>query len=136
METQQVQAYIVARKHFPKAPAKDLLDSIDLCSAAGGLYVKPEITFAFFRYHPGQWIGEKRMFDVVCEWDIETLKQLDLSDGPCVHVMFFETKVQAYKTFRRLIDALNAEAVSGHRFKKNGERHFSFRSNQRYKHAL
>src|SRR5688500_6028456 len=73
--SQLLEAYKIARKYFPKTPSADLLEAIELCRAANCLFVEPGIVFAAFRYHPGQIIGGKRMFEIVKDWDIETLKR-------------------------------------------------------------
>ena len=131
--TELLEAYRIARRYFPKLDANQLLDAIDLCRKAGGLYVSRGITFATFQYHPGQVIGGKRMLDIIAEWDIETLKQLDLSQGPILHIMFFSTTGNCQRVFRRMVDAINPEGCSAHRFKKNGDTVFSVRKNARHK---
>jgi hypothetical protein len=129
---QLIDAWKLARKHFPKEPAQSLLDGLELCRDNGGLYKTQLVCFAFFRYHPGGMVEDRRMFDVVREWDILTLKQLDLSAGPVVHVMFFSADNGCFDIFRRLINALNPKGVSAHRIKSNGLYHFSLRKHVRY----
>lgn len=133
-----IQAFRIARKFFPKLDAEELLNSIELCRDAGCLYLwphdKPSIVFAGFRYHPGEIIGGKRMFDIVKDWDIVTLNTLDLSSGPIVHVMFFYAKAHCQRVFRQTLAALRAEGASAHRYKKNGQRVFSIRQDVRFKH--
>lgn len=130
-----IAAFQIARKYFPKTPAKDLLESIELCREAGGLFVRPSIVFAGFRYHPGQIVNGRRLFDIVGDWDVQTLRRLDLREGPIVHVMFFHTTASCQRVFRTILDALRVEGASAHRIKRDGSRVFSLRKNVRAKHV-
>lgn len=124
-------AYRIAHKHFPDAPDNELRQAIALCERADGLFITENLSLAFFRYHPGMIVDGKRMFEIVKDWDGETLNKLDLRDGPIVHVMFFSCpKGSGYRIFRRLMDSLHIQGVSGHRI-KNGERFFILRAHRR-----
>lgn len=132
-----VEAFRIIRKAFPDEAAEDLLELLELCRKNDGLLVAPrsEMVMGYFRYNPGQKIGERKMIDIVKDYDFETLKLLDLRNGIVVHIVGFASPLGGgFGAMRPILHALNARAVSTHRI-KNGERYFALRKNVRFREA-
>ena len=128
-------AYRIIRKAFPEETAEDLLELLELCRKNDGLLVaaQSEMVMGYFRYNPGSKIGERKMIDVVKDYDIETLKVLDLREGIVVHIVGFASPLGGgFRAMRPILHALNPRAVSTHRVKPGG-RYFALRKNVRYR---
>ena len=128
-------AYRIIRKAFPDEPAEDLLELLELCRRNDGLLVAPasEVVLGVIRYNPGSKIGDRRMIDVVKDYDVEILKMLDLREGIVVHIIGFASPLGGgFRAMRPILHALNPRAVSTHRI-KNGERYFALRKNVRFR---
>ncbi len=127
------EAFEITKKAFPNEEPKILLELLDICLKNQGLYVAPAagMVMGFFRYNPRLRIGERTLLDTVKDYDYETLKLLDLSDGEVVHIVgFASNKGDGYRIVRKFIKALNPRAVSTHRF-RDGVRYFCCRKNVR-----
>lgn len=130
-----IEAYRILRKAFPNEPSEDLLELLEICRRNDGLLVAPrsEMVMGYFRYYPGATVGDRKMIDVVKNYDIETLKKIPLIEGPIIHVVGFTApKGCGYKIMRRIFHALNGRGVSAHRI-KNGESYFVLRKNVRWR---
>ena len=128
-------AYRIIRKAFPEETTETLLELLELCRRNDGLLVAPqsELVMGYFRYNPGSKIGERKMIDVVSNYDIETLKVLDLREGMVVHIVGFASPLGGgFRAMRPILHALNPQAVSTHRVKPDG-RYFALRKNVRYR---
>jgi len=123
-------AYRLARKSFPNATSDELLDLLELCRKNNGLFIDRdlEIVMGVFWYYPGSRIAGKKMVDIVKEYDLDTLKLLDLREGSVLHIVGYVGPKGAFPMVRKMIHDLNPRAVSTHREKPEG-RYFALRKN-------
>lgn len=130
-----IDAYRILRKAFPDESAEMLLELLELCRKNDGLLVAPqsEMVMGYFRYNPAAKLGERKMIDVVKDYDIEALKVLDLREGDVVHVVGFTApKGYGFRFFRKFVNALNPRGVSAHRI-SDGGKYFVLRKHVRWR---
>jgi hypothetical protein len=136
IDQQLLDAFSLIRPHYPQFSTEQILAGLLLCQKNGGLWTyptpKPRTLLAGFRYHPLAMVEARRMLAVVQAFDIETLKQRDLTRGPCLHVVAFVTPVDCVKVFRAMIDVLNPFTISAHRW-NHGAFRFRLKKNPHYK---
>lgn len=132
------EAFLVVRKYFPQFENDQILQGLAICQRAGGLYTmprsKPTTVLATFRYHPLEMVDNRRMLEVVEQFDLETLATKPLVTGPCLHVVAFVTDLPGYTTFQSMMRVLNPFAISVHRW-NHAENRFRLKHNPHFKPA-
>jgi hypothetical protein len=85
--------------------------ALRLCEKNGGLLVGCGMLLAFFRY----WADAGEAVEAM-DWG--ELEQMNLRNGPVLHVVAFIAPQNGYQIFRRLIVSMNPWGVSAHRWNK------------------